>query len=72
MSLDAYPRAVRADATSLIVLLGPPDRAVSWSIAGSGSLAILSERTDAQGRAYAKYTPGTAGNAPTVTASYGT
>ena len=71
MSLDAYPQAVRADATSLLVLLGPPDRAVTWSISGSGSLAIITERTDGQGRAYARYTPGTMGDTPTVTASYG-
>ena len=71
MSLYAFPPQVRADATSLLVLLGPPDRAVTWSISGSGSLTILSDRTDAQGRAYARYHPGTPGDTPTVSATYG-
>lgn len=69
--ISATPRRVRADATALIVLVGPPNRAVTWSLDGSGSLGVFSEYTDAQGRCYAIYSPGDAGDAPTISATYG-
>ena len=71
MSLDAYPKEVRADATTLIMLVGPADRAVTWGLTGTGSISPLTERTDSQGRAYAKYTPGDPDTTVTVTADYG-
>jgi hypothetical protein len=72
MSLTAYPPRVTADSTgALMVLNGPPMRAVTWSLTGSGTLTPLTNATDAQGRAAAKYVPGTPGDIVTVSATYG-
>jgi hypothetical protein len=70
-TIQAYPQQVRADATSLLVFIGPPDSAVSWSLTGNGTLTSISTFTDGQGRAYARYTPGSPGDTPTVTVDYG-
>lgn len=71
MSLTATPARVRADATALLVLIGPPNRSLAWTITGSGSLSNLSLRTDAQGRATCIYNPGTPGDEVTVGVTYG-
>lgn len=71
MALTATPSQVRADATALLVFVGPANRSLLWSIAGSGTLSNLSLRTDAQGRATAKYTPGTVGDVVTISVTYG-
>lgn len=62
----AYPNAVREDASALLVYQGQPNRSVSWSLTGSGTLTPLSGFTDAAGRAGARYTPGSAGDIVTV------
>lgn len=67
----AYPSIVHADATSLIVYQGAPNRAISWTLTGSGTLEPLSHYTDAAGRAGARYTPGDAGDIVTVEAAAG-
>ncbi|MGH7343284.1 MAG: hypothetical protein ACREK4_00095 [Candidatus Rokuibacteriota bacterium] len=69
--LEAAPAAVRADATALILFLGQPNLALAWGVVGSGSILSASIATDAQGRGYAVYTPGTVGDVVTITVSYG-
>lgn len=71
MTLTVMPAAVRADATALVVLTAPAHRTVLWSLEGPGVLDVLSDRTDAGGRAYARYTPVSAGDTAVVRASYG-
>lgn len=70
--LTVYPANVYGDSTgALVVLSGLPNRAVTWSLTGSGTLTPLTTFTDAQGRASAKYVPGTIGDVVTVEATYG-
>jgi hypothetical protein len=71
--LTVYPSRVYADSTGAIVVLsGPPNRAVTWSIAsGDGALTPITNYTDAQGRAAAKYVPGTSGTTAVIEAQYG-
>ena len=71
MPVNAYPQQVRVDATALIVFTGPPGRSVTWSLSGTGTLTAITSSTDAQGRAYAQYTPGDIGSTPQVSATYG-
>jgi hypothetical protein len=59
--MNVYPSRVRVDATALVVYSGLPNRTVDWRLTGAGTLTPLSARTDANGQAAAKYTPGTAG-----------
>lgn len=61
---------VATDGSCLLVFTGPAHRAIQWTLSGSGTLEIFSEVTDAQGVAYAKYIPGTAGDTPTVNVTY--
>lgn len=69
--ITAMPSStVKADASVLLVFTGPPNRYVSWGLTGSGTLSIITQVTDASGVALAKYTPGTVGDTPTVTAAY--
>ena len=60
-TLTSYPAGVAADASSLLLYQGVPNRAVQWALTGSGTLAALSARTDHAGVAAARYTPGTVG-----------
>ena len=60
-TLTAFPNAVAADASSLLLYQGLPNRAVAWALTGSGTLAALSAKTDHAGVAAARYTPGTVG-----------
>lgn len=71
MTITVYPISVRADASALIVYHGAPARTVSWSLAGSGTLTPLTEFTDANGNAAAKYLPGTIGATVVITAVAG-
>ena len=57
MSLTAEPTEVAVDATSLVVLVAEPYRAVYWGLTGNGSLDILDNMTDARGVAACKYVP---------------
>lgn len=61
---------VPTDGSCLIVFTGPPYRAVLWTLSGTGTLTLISEVTDAQGVALARYNPGTAGDTPTVSVQY--
>ncbi|MNT32122.1 hypothetical protein D3C72_1679850 [compost metagenome] len=64
---------LRADATAIVVFEGPPNVAVAWSLtSGTGVITPLASRTDAQGRAWAKFDPiGIAGTA-TIEVEHGT
>lgn len=65
-SITAYPSAIHADGTALLVYKGQPNRTVSWSLTGSGTITPLSNYTDATGSAGAKYTPGEVNDLVTV------
>jgi hypothetical protein len=70
--ITAMPSQIVADDSScLLVYSGSANRAVTWELAGGGSLSILSDVTDANGVATARYNPGVAGDTPiiSVTAS---
>lgn len=69
--LTATPRQVRADATSLILFLGEPNLALTFSASPSGSILGAQTTTDAQGRAACIYEPGLPGDVVTITAQYG-
>ncbi len=73
--ITTYPQLVYADSTGvLVVLSGPPNRAVTWALTGTGTLTPIgpgSPCTDAQGIAGAKFVPAGAGIV-TITATYGT
>lgn len=69
--ITVYPALVYANSTgALVVLTGPPNRAVTWQLTGAGSLTPLGSTTDAQGRAGAMFVPGATG-AVTIEATYG-
>lgn len=68
----ALPSSVRADASTLVVVLAQPFRGVTWSLDGPGTLDVISNFTDDAGRAYARFTPAAAGDVATVSAEYGT
>jgi len=59
--LVAYPIKVQTDATSFLIYTGEPNVAVEWSLTGDGTLTVLTDQTDAAGKAWARYTPGTVG-----------
>lgn len=69
--LKVNPNEVAQDAKATVVLVGPPRRAVLWTLTGPGTLEPSSAMTDETGRAYAIYTPGIAGDTATITATYG-
>ena len=74
MTIQARPVPVAVDASSIISLLGPANRAVYWSMSGSsGTLSPITNATDDQGRAVAIFTPGPAdeGSTAVITAAYG-
>ncbi len=73
MSIVLLPTRVREDATALVAFIGPARVTVAWSLDGPGTLTPLSERTDGQGRAYARYAPAAAaaGTPVTISAEYG-
>lgn len=69
--ITAMPGPVVAhDSSCLLVFTGAPNKVVTWSLAGSGSLTILTNLTDANGVAMARYNPGTLGDTPTVSVTY--
>lgn len=69
--ITAFPRVLRADATSLLAFHGPPNRSVVWVLNGSGTLTIIDDVTDGMGRAFALYAPGAVGDSPLVEVRYG-
>lgn len=69
--ITATPKEVRADATSLILFIGEPGLAVTFSAVPSGSILGAQTTTDAQGRAACIYQPGDVGDVVTITAEYG-
>lgn len=66
-----YPTGPRADGGALVVYSGTPERSVSWSLTGSGSLTAITNFTDHNGQAAARYTAGTAGEVITITVNAG-
>jgi hypothetical protein len=71
MTISAYPTNVAVDATSLLIFSGPPNVTVQWTLTGSGLLEAVEAYTDANGKAHAKYTPGTAGDVVTIEVTHG-
>jgi hypothetical protein len=71
-TLAAYPDKVRADASTLVMYQGAANRAIQWSLTGSGTLLPLTDYTDVAGRAAAIYTPGSEGDVITVGVTVGT
>lgn len=71
MTITAYPTAVAANATSLVVYQGAPKKSVLWTLVGSGTLTPLSVSTDDAGMAAARYTPGTVGDVVTIQVTAG-
>ena len=63
--------AVYADGGTLVVYTGTPDRAVEWSLTGSGTLTPITDFTDHNGQAAARYAPGTPGATVTIGVSAG-
>lgn len=69
--ITAMPSTIVADDGScLVAFTGQPNRTVTWALSGTGSLAILTNVTDANGVAMARYTAGTAGTQPTISVTY--
>lgn len=69
--ITAMPSTTVADDGScLLVFTGQAYRTVTWGLTGPGTLSILSDTTDANGVAMARYNPGSAGDTPTVSVTY--
>ena len=68
--ISATPSSVRVDATALVIYQGAPNRTVTWTLTGSGTLQAINAFTDANGSAAAKYTPGTPGAIVTIQATF--
>jgi len=60
-SLLAIWDEVQTDATVLLFYTGEPNVAVDWALTGDGTITVLTAQTDAAGKAWARYTPGTVG-----------
>ena len=54
--------AVYADGGTLVIYSGTPERSVEWSLTGSGTLTPITEYTDHNGQAAARYAAGTPGD----------
>lgn len=68
--IRVLPSRIRLDASALVALVGAPaERAVAWSCS-SGTITGFSTITDANGRAFAKWTPEAEG-AATIEVTYG-
>ena len=75
MAITANPRVVAVDATCLLSVQAPPNKAIYWDMLGSnGTLTAFSTSTDDQGRAAAMFIPDPSdeGSVATITATYGT
>jgi len=69
--ITAMPsKMVASDGSCLLVFTGQAYRTVTWGLSGPGSLTILTDTTDANGVAMARYNPGSAGDTPTVSVTY--
>jgi hypothetical protein len=55
MSLVLYPGSPTADGGALVVYTGTPSRSVSWSLSGNGTLTPITNYTDHNGVAAARY-----------------
>ncbi|WP_454752154.1 hypothetical protein [Cupriavidus necator] len=64
---------LRADATAILVFEGPADVAVTWAVAsGAGVVTPFGAKTDASGRAWAKYDPAGIAGAAVIEVQHGT
>ncbi len=57
---------VYAGGGTLIIYNGTADRSVVWRLTGSGTLTTITNYTDHNGNAAARYTPGTVGETVTI------
>ena len=72
MLIAVKPR-IYADATSLVVFVGPPNVTVKWTlVSGPGDLTALATRTDDTGRAAARWKPNGLTGTAVVRCEYGT
>ena len=55
MSLIMYPSAPTADGGALVIYTGTADRSVEWSLSGNGTLTAITDYTDHNGVAAARY-----------------
>lgn len=70
--ITAMPSTTIAeDSSCLLAFSGTPNRVIVWeATGGSGTLTVLTNVTDANGVAMAKYSAGAAGDTPVITATY--
>lgn len=74
MSIKVTPVECAIDATALVTVTGPPNRAVYWSLSNTaGTITPINLRTDDLGRAAAIFAPDVSdlGNLATITVEYG-
>ena len=71
-TLKANPTPVHADATAYLTFQGPPNVTVEWVVDGSGAISQSADYTNAQGLAYAIFTPSTPNTTVTITVNHGT
>ena len=62
---------VRAGSATLLVYSGVAARRVTWTLTGPGTLAPLSNMTDRNGLAAARFTPAAGGDVVTIGVSAG-
>jgi hypothetical protein len=67
MSINLLSGFAREGASVIVLYAGYPNRRVTWTLDGAGSLSPLTDYTDASGRAGAVLTPDTAGDLLTIT-----
>lgn len=69
--IDARPRTVAIDASSLVVFKGEPDTPVIWSVSGNGTLYPIDLVTNSDGVASGVlYPTGAAGDVVVVRVAY--
>jgi hypothetical protein len=71
-ALQAIPGTVQFLSSCVVLFSGPPNRAITWELTGTGSLSYAANRTGPNGQATAKYTPSTDNGVAVVTVTYGT
>ena len=68
--IDAYPRRIAYNSTSMVVAVVPPNRPVTWSLTGTGTLTQADAVSNSQGVAKAILAPTAADQIMEVSVSY--